>query len=186
MELSQQPIYIFDLDDTLALIDQRKHLVLGPWIEVPRNYRLQPGQRTEIREGAMYIRDPNFKPDWPAFYEACIADAPNLPVIKTLVQLWTIGADVLIWTGRAESVRMQTVMWLSRHSGIAASHIGRMLQMRPEGDLTPDHALKRKWYKTAPPVLRARLTAVFERHDPLVKMWRDEGVACFQVGPDNL
>lgn len=52
-----RPLYIFDLDGTLALTEHRQHLVQCS------------------------------TPDWRAFFAACGGDSPNQPVIDTLAQL---------------------------------------------------------------------------------------------------
>lgn len=52
-----KPLYIFDLDGTLALIEHRRHFVEGP------------------------------KKDWPAFHAACVDDKPNHPVIQVMHRL---------------------------------------------------------------------------------------------------
>jgi phosphoserine phosphatase len=74
-----KPLYIFDLDGTLALIEHRRHLVEGE------------------------------RKDWPAFFAACVDDAPNPPVIRTLQALRTAGAEIWIWSGRSDEVKAQTV-----------------------------------------------------------------------------
>lgn len=52
-----KPLYIFDLDGTLALIEHRRHFVEGE------------------------------KKDWPGFFAACVDDVRNEPVIRTLFNL---------------------------------------------------------------------------------------------------
>ena len=73
------PIYIFDLDGTLALIEHRRPLVEGP------------------------------DKDWRGFFAACVDDAPNTPVISVLnllsdhaeIWVWSGRSDEVI----AETVR---------------------------------------------------------------------------------
>ena len=52
-----RPLYIFDLDGTLALIEHRLHFIQGP------------------------------EKDWRGFFAAVGDDKPNLPVIRTLQAL---------------------------------------------------------------------------------------------------
>lgn len=52
-----RPLYIFDLDGTLALIEHRRHFVEGD------------------------------KKNWPAFFKACTNDAPNTPIISIMRDL---------------------------------------------------------------------------------------------------
>lgn len=189
-----RPLYIFDLDGTLALIDHRRHLVERPdcpycgWSktcdhDLPANLQpssIPPGER------------PPFKPDWPAFYAACVHDEPNMPVIQTLQTLRRGGAECWIWSGRSDEVRSETVAWLCRHGcfGWPANTLpawpfgapGRF-RMRPAGDFTPDEKLKFGWLAEMEPPERRRLTAVFDDRDKVVAMWRRHGVPCFQVAP---
>jgi hypothetical protein len=80
------PLYIFDLDGTLALIDHRRHFVEGPR-----------------------------KKDWDAFFAACVNDKPNVPVIRTLRMLVMTGAEIWIWSGRNDKVGPESRIWL-RHN----------------------------------------------------------------------
>lgn len=148
-----KPLYIFDLDGTLSIATHRQHLVQCD------------------------------KPDWPAFFAACVDDQPNLPVIRTLQSLRKSGAECWIWSGRSDEVRTQTVDWLS------AQGIGlwnwpfppERFRMRKAGDYTPDDKLKAQWLSEIEPPEYSRLTAVFDDRDKVVAMWRAAGIPCFQV-----
>ena len=155
-----RPLYIFDLDGTLALIDHRRHLVEGQ------------------------------AKDWRAFFAACVDDRPNLPVIRTLQALRRGGAECWIWSGRSDEVRAQTVKWLCEHGcfGNPSGTLPwwpfgapERFRMRAAGDFTPDDQLKAKWLSEIEPPEFNRLTAVFDDRDKVVAMWRAAGVSCFQV-----
>lgn len=155
-----RPLYIFDLDGTLSIATHRQHLVQ---------------------------RD---KPDWPAFFAACVDDKPNLPVIRTLQALRQSGAECWIWSGRSDEVRAQTVEWLCKHNcfGWSTGYLPawpfgapERFRMRKAGDYTPDDKLKAQWLSEIEPPEYARLTAVFDDRDKVVAMWRAAGVHCFQV-----
>jgi hypothetical protein len=77
-----KPLYIFDLDGTLADIRHRRHLVEGD------------------------------KRDWPAFHAACVDDTPNMPVVRTALGLYWAGAELWVWSGRSDVVRAETERWL--------------------------------------------------------------------------
>jgi phosphoglycolate phosphatase-like HAD superfamily hydrolase len=149
------PLYIFDLDGTLALIEHRRHFV-----------NLTAGR--EI-------------PDWRAFFAACVHDEPNWPVISTMNALLKSGADVHIWSGRSAEVMNETLAWLHRFFEIDAEEVS--LCMRREGDYTPDEQLKQSWLEDLTEFDRRRLVAVFDDRQKVVDMWRANGVACFQVAP---
>lgn len=151
-----RPLYIFDLDGTLALIEHRRHFV-----ECERD-----------------------KQDWPAFYAACVDDEPNNPVIDTMDSLSAAGCEVWIFSGRSDEVRPETIKWLYEHTRFYRRELeGPMLTMRPAGDYTPDDKLKKQWLDGMLQEDRERLVAVFEDRDRMVRMWRENGVACFQVAP---
>lgn len=151
-----KPLYIFDLDGTLALIEHRRHFV-----------ERQRGEQ-----------------DWKAFYAACIDDAPNDAVIDTMDRLRAAGADVWIFSGRSDEVRSQTIKWLADKTTIMSWELdGPILTMRQAGDYTPDDLLKKHWFDDMLMVDKARLVAVFEDRNRMVEMWRAEGVPCFQVAP---
>lgn len=86
-----QPLAIFDLDGTLALIEHRLHFIRGK----PKR--------------------------WDRFFAACEADAPNPPVIELARTLGRqAGWEIWIWSGRSDEVRAETERWLDRHLGIDA------------------------------------------------------------------
>ena len=150
-----KPLYIFDLDGTLALIEHRRHIL--DW---------------EARD------------KWRHFYAACDKDVPNASVISTMERLRHAGADVWIFSGRSEEVRVKTVAWLAQHTSFMTSDLeGPMLQMRAEGDYTADDILKKQWLDNMLHEDRERLVATFDDRDRVVQMWRDNGVTCFQVAP---
>ena len=149
-----KPLYIFDLDGTLALIEHRRHFV-------------------ERSRGEQ---------DWKAFYAACDKDAPNDPVIDTMERLREAGADIWIFSGRSDEVREKTIQWLANQTTFMTWDLdGPMLTMREGGDYTPDDVLKKRWLDDMLISDKARLVAVFEDRDRMVTMWRGAGVPCFQV-----
>lgn len=173
-----KPLYIFDLDGTLALIDHRRHFVERPSLKC---YDCGGANRASCVQCADL--DVGWKPNWPAFFAACIKDVPNYPVIRTMEALVRNGADVWIFSGRSDEVREQTIWWLWAHIDCYTKEdfSGSMLRMRQAGDYTPDDTLKRQWLKEMLDEDRERLVAVFDDRDRVVQMWRDEGVTCFQV-----
>lgn len=156
-----KPLYIFDLDGTLALIDHRLHFIQGP------------------------------TKDWRSFFAAVADDKPNLPVIRTLQALRKAGAEVWIWSGRSDECKEATLKWLHSHGCIAWHAIAmnwmfsapEAFRMRKAGDHRDDVAVKGEWVSEMEPPEWDRLTAVFDDRDRVVQMWRDAGVPCFQVAP---
>lgn len=195
------PMYIFDLDGTLALIDHRRHLVNGTCPTCHGSGRETPASADSrvVHEDADSVTlaidtadhsqpvcsacggSGQVKPDWSAFFAACVYDSPNWPVIATMNMLLKAGADVRVWSGRSSVVMNETLTWLHRFFEVDADEV--QLLMRCEGDYTPDEQLKAKWLDELNEYDRNRLVAVFDDRQKVVDMWRAKGVACFQVAP---
>ena len=152
---AEKPLYIFDLDGTLALIEHRRHIIEDP-------------SRDDTK--------------WRRFYAACDKDQPNEPVIRVMESL-RLFADVWIFSGRSEEVRGKTVEWLTQHTSFLSHDLDAALMMRATGDYTADDVLKKQWLDAMLVDDRRRLVATFDDRDRVVKMWRDNCVTCFQVAP---
>lgn len=165
MEL--KPLYIFDLDGTLALIDHRRHFIADK-----KNQR------------------------WDDFYRACVDDWPNKPIFKILNSLKSVfyldgmdtpndGTDIIIFSGRSQLVHSETIDWLKNF--IARPHVPILttIRMRPLFNSIPDDILKKQWYDELPQHDKDRLVCVFDDRQKVVDMWRSIGVTCVQVAPGN-
>ncbi len=146
---------LFDLDGTLACCEHRQHHV--------REFDLDCGHAGKI--------------DWDAFYAACVDDKPLYAAINTLIAFQNAGAEIQIWTGRSDIVRVETMKWLARY-GVGAHLLKRM---RPHGNHEPDTTLKMRWLDEL--ILREnrKPDLVLEDRARVVRMWRDNGIPCFQV-----
>lgn len=144
-------IVIFDLDGTLALIDERRALAAKP----------------------------NGKINWKIFFapENIAMDKPNTPVMSAFHGFKRQGFDVVIFSGRDEISRDETIAWLDGYDIEPDA-----LKMRPRGSFTPDDILKKQWLDE---LGVDRVFCVFDDRDKVVKMWRDNGLTCFQVAPGN-
>lgn len=155
--MATKPLYIFDLDGTLADIEHRLHYIKGP------------------------------KKDWKSFFAACPDDTPIESTLKTLTALRKGGAEVWVWTGRSEEVRTETLSWLQKHQVFQSIwnplRAPEALLMREHNDFRPDHRIKEEWLHRLDPPERNRLIAVFDDRQAVVDMWRMNNVQCFQVAP---
>ena len=120
------------------------------------------------------------KKDWPAFFKACVDDTPYDAVIDAYNALRDQDHTMWIYSGRSDEVEDETLWWLYSNNIEFAK-----LRMRPAGDHQPDEKLKMSWLKKDFPIDYKNLLCVFEDRDRMVKMWRDEGIACFQVAPGD-
>lgn len=174
----KRPLYIFDLDGTLALIEHRRHFV-----ESPAKQCYDCGGRNSrncVQCGDMGWD--KFKPNWDAFHAACVDDVPSYPVIDTMNRLHRTS-DIWIFSGRSDAVRAQTKLWLAMHTELNEHDLTHQVRMRKSGDFTPDDVLKESWYDAMSLDDKHRLVAVFDDRDRIVEMWRQRKVACFQVAP---
>lgn len=151
-----KPLYIFDLDGTLACCKHRTRILAEKY----DNNR------------------------WRRFYAACDKDRPIDAVIATMERLRHF-ADVWIFSGRSEEVRDKTIAWLAEHTSFMAHDLDTALTMRQEGDHRADDIVKREWLDGMLNVDRQRLVATFDDRDRVVAMWREAGVPCFQVAPGD-
>lgn len=186
-QMPQHPLYIFDLDGTLALIEHRRHMVEDVPCQGCSATGLDDvnGNRCNACNGKRKVARKLTREDWLAFYLACDRDQPNWPVIGTMLQLYASGNDVRIWSGRGAEARGKTLMWLHAWTRIPLITLERIVLMRPEADTTPDHQLKKAWYNKLSPQEKQRLCAVFDDRKKVVDMWREMGIACFQVAEGN-
>jgi trehalose-6-phosphatase len=116
------------------------------------------------------------KIDWDVFFapENIQLDEPNIPVIKMLKAL-TNDYCIVIFSGRDDISAEETLNWLNYY-GIYPD----MIKMRRHGSFVPDDKLKKLWLED----LRKQdyqVICAYDDRDKVVKMWRDNGVPCFQV-----
>lgn len=194
--MNTTPLYIFDLDGTLADIGHRRHFVSlqdGSEVTVNGTKGVCRGKNPKI-PGDYWVefsfassglwsydpRDIKFKPNWDAFHAACVDDTPIDAIIDVLACVRHNESDVWIWSGRMSTVSAETFKWLQNH------HIRfDQLKMRPTGDYTPDDQLKESWLHAMSPKDRARLVMTFDDRQRVVDMWRRNGVVCAQVAPGD-
>jgi phosphoglycolate phosphatase-like HAD superfamily hydrolase len=142
---------IFDLDGTLALIDERRALAAKA----------------------------DGKINWKTFFapENIALDKPNEPVIEMFKCLADRGFEMIILSGRDAISRTETKEWLKEH-GIYPD----ILWMRPQGSFIPDDVLKQTWLGE---IGADNVFCVFDDRDKVVRMWRNNGLTCFQVAPGD-
>lgn len=123
----------------------------------------------------------NGKVNWKVFFspENIQLDEPNLPVIESFKAMQKAGFVVGIFSGRDDISKEETKHWLNQH-GIEPA----FLQMRKHNSFTPDDVLKKQWLDEL--ILQGHeILCVFDDRDKVVKMWRENGISCFQVAPGS-
>ena len=177
---------IFDLDGTLADCEHRRHFIDAEK-NIEYSHRPNPFGKLNCQElSGWYHLENNkkFKPNWPAFYDACDKDT----IIRATCEMFLSLAyepynrDIQIWSGRCESTREKTIYWIEQNIPDFENllYITRILKMRPIGDSTPDDQLKEKWLNEA---LAQGKTIKFVVDDrpKVVRMWRRRGIFVFDV-----
>lgn len=132
------------------------------------------GTIADISHRTHFVRGGN--KDWDSFFAACVADVPNWPVVQALNAHIVADHNVEIWSARSAIVRRETEEWLDCEAGILPTYLTRM---RSAGDNTPDVVLKRHWLHQLHESERPDI--VYDDRQRVVDMWREEGIACFQV-----
>ena len=147
---------IFDLDGTLALIDDRRAM------------------STNV----------NGKMDWDTFFapENIQLDKPNHPVIHMARTLKAAGHMIVIFSGRSKATKEATKDWLNKFD--VPFDVIKMRPTGNGFQFMPDDQLKQKWLDDLFPN-KEDILCVFDDRDKVVQMWRDNGISCMQVAPGN-
>lgn len=141
---------VFDLDGTLALDEHRSH-----------HLKKEPK-------------------DWDTYFSLCTKDSVNIPVRALLFLISNnTNEQIVIWSGRSDAVKEQTIQWLT-DNGIWPAIAE--LRMRPAGERLDDTEMKKQWLHEAQKEGHT-IEMVFEDRQRVVDMWRTEGLVCLQVAP---
>lgn len=147
---------IFDLDGTIALIDDRRKIATKP-------------------DGKINW-DVFFNPDNISF------DLPNLPVIQVLKMFKQQGFKIVILSGRLDNTKDATKRWLVLNG--VPFDVLQMRPNTNNFKFVPDDDLKQHWLDTMF-TDKNDIFAVFDDRQKVVDMWRSNGLTCFQVADGN-
>ena len=137
-------VVVVDLDGTLANVEHRVHMLKGD------------------------------RPDWDAFFKACIRDTPNDWCVR-LIEHFAGTYDVMIVSARSKVVEEETREWLVN---LFPDMLGiELVMLREAGDNTPDVTLKKAWLDRFG---KSRILFVVDDRQRVVNMWREEGLTCLQ------
>ena len=157
---------IFDLDGTLADIDERK-------------------QKSQIDNGKM---------DWDIFFdpENIKLDKPKPEVIKCAQMFYQQGYKIVIFSGRNDRSFHSTKEWLSQHEVPYDLLVCRPDKFKDESwpvadgnpatykmRFMPDQILKKEMLDTFVDINDVFI--IFEDRKKVVDMWRELGLTCFEV-----
>ena len=124
-------------------------------------------------DGTLALRTGDRSPfDWHRVGE----DEPNPPVVELVRTINAAGFHrIILMSGRDQSCRMQTEMWLD-----AQRVPFDELHMRPEKDNRKDSIVKEELYRKHVDG-RHEVAFVVDDRNQVVAMWRGLGLSCFQV-----
>lgn len=143
---------IFDLDGTLALIDDRRTLS---------------------------TKD-NGKIDWDIFFDPnnINLDKPNNPVIKVAQMFKDSGFRIVILSGRLKTTKDVTKKWLEKFN--VPFDVLKMRPDNKQFKFMSDDDLKQSWLDKLF-TNKEDVFAVFDDRKKVVDMWRSNGLNVFQV-----
>lgn len=165
-------IYVFDLDGTIANLNHRLHFVtppIDPRVAAPKE---------------VWEQHKDWKPDWPAFFDACADDTPIewvIDLMRMLRRLELLTGKVglvLVLSGRSDRVRGITEDWMRQHQ-IPYD----FLLMRKEGDHRPDEIVKLeilRGFLEAGTVYGSQVEFIVDDRQKVVDMWRRNGFNVLQ------
>lgn len=121
----------------------------------------------------------------PYDYNSLDTDMPNEAVIRAVRNEWYMGTTILFTSGRPDSHRQMTIDWITKHIFEGEMPTQRVrLFMRTAGDDRQDAIVKHELFNK---FIRADFNVMyaFDDRNQVVDMWRDMGIACFQVNPGD-
>ena len=148
---------IFDLDGTLADITKRREM--------------------STKENSKIDLDTFFTPENIWF------DTPNEVVIQ-MAQMLSQKNRIVIFSGRSKGTKDETKRWLKKFD--VPFDVIKMRPTSKDWMYMPDDELKQHWLDSLfPGEKKNDILCVFDDRDKVVKMWRDNGLQCFQVANGN-
>ena len=109
----------------------------------------------------------------------CDKDSVNIPVLTVLRWAVNDSRDIIFVSGREEKYREPTLKFLSRYLLNDFP-----LLMRSDGDNRSDYIVKKEIYEQNIKDWHDVLFVLDDRNSkkcPVVDMWREQGLTCFQV-----
>jgi hypothetical protein len=126
------------------------------------------------------VRHLSEKPcNWDGFYSRCSEDEPNITVVELVRNLLLVGYGIVYMSGRRDTERFDTEMWLSAF-GIESN----LLFMRKAGDFRHDTEIKpelMKQFQKEVGCTNDDIAFILEDRNSMVKKWRELGFTCLQV-----
>ncbi len=130
------------------------------------------GTLADCRHRLHYIQGK--KKDYDAFYGALSQDSPIWATIDLTRVLFSPETDILVVSGRPSNYRELTLKWLDTNGVLFSKAF-----FRQAGDFRSDYIIKKEILDQ---IIKDgyNILAVFDDRPLVVKMWRENGLTCFQ------
>lgn len=115
-------------------------------------------------------------PNWDAFFADCEQDLPMNDTIDIILQLRK-SHHIIFVSGRPEKYRVATRNWLLANR----MDFNWTLHMRPDGEHCSDVLFKQRVLTQLQSEFEVEIKGVFDDRPSVIKMWRDNGLTCYQV-----
>lgn len=108
--------------------------------------------------------------------EQDLLNYPIANILEVYNKQTVYDVDLILLSGREEKHRAVTQRWLEKHK--ITNY--KALYLRPPKDFRKDYDVKKEIYEQ---FIKDNYDVLFvlEDRDQVVKMWREEGLACLQV-----
>ena len=126
-----------------------------------------------------------------------VKDAPNKPVIATVLAHYKQGCKIIFCSGRENKYRPETIRFIEKHVRVdntrftedpmetsSTEPIQYQLHMRKTDDFRKDAIIKDEIYQEHIEG-KYNVLCVLDDRDQVVEFWRSKGLTCFQVAPGN-
>jgi hypothetical protein len=141
-------IVIVDIDNTLSLSDNRFNLA----------------------------KKPNGKTDWDIVHDPdnIILDKPFYPMIDLVKKYKSDGFEIILLTGRPESVRNATEFWLQKYD----IEYEQLYMREKKEHFLKAPIFKRKVYEER---IKSNIFCAYDDDEEIIQMWNSLGIPAFKV-----
>lgn len=129
-----------------------------------------------------------WKPDYAAYYAAADKDEPNESVLRIIRLILKTPIKFNIWCDLPNTMDItdELFSWFNEHISCDGDYdyiLDDQIKLRPDGDTTPWHELKEKWFYEITGYLRQRdpKMAFEPSGSPMIETWKKYGVPCLEV-----
>jgi hypothetical protein len=121
-------------------------------------------------------RNPNGKIDWDIAHnpELIEKDKPNYPMIDLAKKYKKDGFEVIVLTGRPESVRKVTDDWLKKYE----VEYDQLIMRNWENNFLKAPIYKKKIYETE---IQSDVFCAYDDEEEIIQMWNSLGITAFKV-----